>query len=147
MGGENRDMQKIIRLSSHQHERCGDKAATDSFLPSWCRCHLLPQGSFAPRPSPEPRQNHVYFLLSPPCTHNGSAWWAGQLSSAETWGLLAGAISQELLLEPVTSCSVFCLCSPGHSGFDFCQPAQYKDHKATGCTNIIVAWSLGENGL
>lgn len=39
---------------------------------------------------------------------------------AESWGLLAGAVSEELLLEPVTSCSVLCLRPPGDSGFDFC---------------------------
>lgn len=37
--------------------------------------------------------------------------------------------------------------SSGDRGFDFCQLAQSKGHKASGCTGVTAAWSLGENTL
>lgn len=131
VGGVDTDMQKLIMLSSYQHERYGGRHSSEDVPTAFClhlphgvRCWLLPQGSFAPRSSPGPHQNRVYFFLSLPCTS-----CVGGLGSYPLCRELGVAGRSSVPGVPPRTChELLCLCPPGDSGFDF---ANWPNKRAT----------------
>lgn len=116
VGGADMDMQKFIMLSSHQRERCGGRQSSEDVPTAFC-LHLpmvagagcFPRAVLHPGPALGHTKIRSIFFCHHPAPPNGpvQVGWAVILR-AESWGLVAGAVSQELLLESVMSCSVLC---------------------------------------